>query len=195
MKKRNLVILIAILIIIILVVCCFIFNQMSKSHGTATVAVDTNVIYDHIDKNESKDGNLKNFIALKEISLITKKENVEYYVLALINKYDMENKSIEYNKSDLKIYKFILEDTKIISSNNLNIEDISDYNDYNVFPKEIITKCLPLKDSVDLTNAIEKQIENYYNKDNNDSNSINELSEDYRFVSEPTQLPSYSINP
>ena len=53
---------------------------------------------------------------------------------------------------------------KVISSDNLNIKDIDSYNNYDVFPKEIITKCLQIKDSDYLTKKIKNQIDNYYNE-------------------------------
>lgn len=198
MKRKSLIILITILLLSILIVCGFIFYQMNNMHDTAEILFSYDTILDYISKNESKDENLKNFIAIKEISTISNKENVECYVLTLIDTYNIENQILQHKKSNLKIYKFIFKDTKIVSSNNLNIEDISNYNDYSVFPKEIIEKYLPLKDYVDLTSSIEKQIENFYNNENaneiSGSNSMNELIEDYRIVYESSKNQTYPLN-
>ena len=57
---------------------------------------------------------------------------------------------------------------EVISSNSLNVEDIESYNDYSIFPKNVIEKYLQIKGSDDLTNElvnkIKKQIDNYHNE-------------------------------
>lgn len=202
MKRKYLIILIIIVLISLLLLGYFIIKQLDGAGGHLDIIVRTDTIIDFIKENESKDENLKTFVAAKEISTIYNKENVEYYVLALIDTYNIENQSLRHNQSVFKIYKFILKDTKIISSDNLNIEDIDSYNDYTVFPEDIIKKYLPLKDSVNLTKAIEKQIDNFYNGNNksnnfNETNNINELLvEDYQFIGEPANrnILSYQID-
>ena len=119
MKRKSLIILITILLLSILIVCGFTFYQMNNTHGTAEILFSYDTILDYISKNESKDENLKNFIAIKEISTIFNKENAECYVLTLIDTYNIENQILQHKKSNLKIYKLIFKDTKIVSSNKI----------------------------------------------------------------------------
>ena len=187
--KKNLIILLKIIVIILILLVIFLlYNIITyiNKKGTVEVIADYNVLIDYILKNEQNDENLKTFIAVKNISTKIHKENVDYYVLALIDTYNIEDKSLEHKQSTLKLYKFILEDAKIIDSYNLNIEDIKSYNDYSIFPKDIIEKYSPLKDSLDLTKSIEKQIDNFYNETNDIKE--NEITEDYRVVGDPVAL-------
>ena len=73
---------------------------------------------------------------------------------------------LEHNQSIIKLYKIVFKKRKVISSDSINIEDIDSYNDYSVFPEEVITKYKEIKDSIDLqeylTEKINRQIDDYY---------------------------------
>ena len=77
---------------------------------------------------------------------------------------------LEHINSVTKLYKIVFKKRKVISSDSINIEDTDSYNNYSVFPEEIITKYKEIKDSIDLqdylTKKINRQIENYYNETN-----------------------------
>ena len=164
MKKKNLIILIILIIFLLLIISFgyYIYTCMDRVPSPIDVnktLVDGEIIEDFILENEKKDNTLKTFIAMTEIDTIDNQENVEFYTLVLIENYNIENKSLQLNTSTTKLYKFILKDTKIISSENLNVEDISEYS---VLPKNIIEKYLQIKDSVDLKKVIERETY-YYN--------------------------------
>ncbi len=73
---------------------------------------------------------------------------------------------LEHINSVTKLYKIVFKKRKVISSDSINIEDIDSYNDYSVFPEEVITKYKEIKDSIDLqeylTEKINRQIDDYY---------------------------------
>ena len=170
MKRKYLIVLIIFALLGILL-CYYIFACMNSLIPKAVAIEDSDFIKNFILENEKQDSNLKTFVAIKEIATekkpkIIHKEKFDFYALVLIDTYNVENELLEHNQSITKLYKFILKGEKVLDSNNINVEDISSYNDYGIFPKEIITKCLQIKDSVDLTEKIKKQIENYYYENN-----------------------------
>lgn len=161
MKNNYLVIFL--ILIILCGICFYIFACINNQKPSAEIIINGNVIRDFILKNEEKDNSSKTFIAIKELGTILHKENIEYYVLVLIDNYNIENQLLVPNYSLSKLYKFILKDTEIISSDNLNVYDISLNNNYDIFPEKIIKEYLKIKDSVDLPKLIKKQINNFYN--------------------------------
>ncbi len=166
MKRKNLIILIVLIIFLLLSILLgyYIYTCMDRVPYHIEIGdtiIDGEIIKNFILENEKNDNTLKTFIAYTDIDIIKNQENVEYYILVLINAYNIENKSLELNNSNTKIYKFILKDTKIISSDNINSEDISNYS---ILPQNIIEKYLQIKDSAyfNLKGAIEREIY-YYN--------------------------------
>ncbi len=166
MKKKNLIILLILITSLLLIISLgyYIYTCMDRVPSPIEIGdeiIDGEIIEDFILENEKNDNTLKTFIAYTDIDIIKNQENVEYYVLVLSDAYNIENKSLKLYNSTTKLYKFILKDTKIISSDKLNSEAI---NDYSIFPKNVIEKYLQIKDSayVILKEAIEREIY-YYN--------------------------------
>lgn len=76
----------------------------------------------------------------------------------------MKNQVLEHNKATTKLYRLTIKKNKVISSDNINVEDLYSNNDYSVFSKDVIEKYLQIKDSANLTKKIEKQIDGFYNE-------------------------------
>ncbi len=76
----------------------------------------------------------------------------------------MKNQVLEHNKATTKLYRLTNKKNKVISSDNINVEDLYSNNDYSVFSKDVIEKYLQIKDSANLTKKIEKQIDGFYNE-------------------------------
>lgn len=172
MKKKYLIILIIfiLLIIILLIIMlpgCYLIVCINNTIPSVQALEDADFIINYISKKED---NIKTFIATKDISLNTNGENKEYYLIVLIDRYSVENQLLEHINSVTKLYKIVFKKRKVISSDSINIEDTDSYNNYSVFPEEIITKYKEIKDSIDLqdylTKKINRQIENYYNETN-----------------------------
>jgi dephospho-CoA kinase len=134
---------------------------------SAQLLEDCDFIKNYIIKNEKideKDENLKTFIAVREIPLIYNEKDSDFYVVVLIDTYNVKNQVLEHNKATTKLYRLTIKKNKVISSDNINVEDLYSNNDYSVFSKDIIEKYLQIKDSADLTKKIEKQIDGFYNE-------------------------------
>ena len=179
MKRKHLIISMIFVILIFFIILSmllfyYIFACMSEI-STIELVEDSKLIKNYILENEKNDNNLKTFIAIKEIALIDDGKDDEFYGVVLINTYNIENQLLEHNKSIKKLYKLKINfrKQKVISSDNLNIEDIDSYINYDIFPKNIISKYLQENDTSDidtyLKGKIDYQIDEYY-KENGKQN-------------------------
>lgn len=167
MKRKNLMILIILILLIILLVGYYIFHCIDNLKPSAQLLEDCDFIKNYIIKNEKideKDENLKTFIAVREIPLIYNEKDLDFYVVVLIDTYNVKNQVLEHNKATKKLYRLTIKKNKVISSDNINVEDLYSNNDYSVFSNDVIEKYLQIKDSADLTKKIEKQIDDFYNE-------------------------------
>ena len=167
MKKRYLVIIVILILLISILLFYYIFQSMKSLKPNAQIIIYNDVIKNFILNSEEKNNDEKTFVAEKKIEVFINKENVEYYTAVLVSTYTVENQLLQYNQSTKKLYKFILRDAKIIYSYNVNDNDISSLYDYSVFPKDVITKYEKIKDSSDLREAINEQVNVFYKKNYN----------------------------
>lgn len=163
MKKKRLIILI-ISVLLGISLSYYFVTCISNQKPSAQLLEDSNYIKNYILENEKEDDNVKPFIAIKEISIIDKGKKKEFYAFVVIESYNIEGQLLEHNKSITKLYKLVLKNGKIISSDNLNVNTVDSYNNYSNFPEEIIIKYLQMKDTVDLTESIKMQIDNFCNE-------------------------------
>ena len=110
MKRKYLIILIILVLLILL--CYYIFICMDNAVPSAQLLEDSDFITNYILENEKKDNNLKTFIATSEISATNNGENTEFYVIVLIDTYNVENQLLENNQSITKLYKIIFKKRK-----------------------------------------------------------------------------------
>ena len=163
MERKYLIILIIFVLLIVILPGIYILICINNTIPSVQALEDADFIINYISKKED---NIKTFIATKDISINNNGENKEYYLIVLIDRYNVENQLLEHNQSIIKLYKIVFKKRKVISSDSINIEDIDSYNDYSVFPEEVITKYKEIKDSIDLqeylTEKINRQIDDYY---------------------------------
>ena len=166
MKRKYLIILIVFVLLGIIIFLGYNIYNYINYVPSSELLEDSGFITNCILENEKKDDNLETFIATSEISTIDNEENTEFYAIVLIDTYNIENQLLEHNQSITKLYKIIFKNGKVISSDSINVEDIDSYDDYSIFPKDIITKCQQMKNSVDLKNyltqKINQKIDDYY---------------------------------
>ena len=166
MKRKYLIILIVFVLLGIIIFLGYNIYNYINYVPSSELLEDSGFITNCILENEKKDDNLETFIATSEISTIDNEKNTEFYAIVLIDTYNIENQLLEHNQSITKLYKIIFKNGKVISSDSINVEDIDSYDDYSIFPKDIIIKCQQMKNSVDLKNyltqKINQKIDDYY---------------------------------
>ncbi len=167
MERKYLIILIIFVLLIVILPGIYILICINNTIPSVQALEDADFIINYISKKED---NIKTFIATKDISINNNGENKEYYLIVLIDRYNVENQLLEHNQSIIKLYKIVFKKRKVISSDSINIEYIDSYNDYSVFSEEVIIKYKEIKDSIDLqdylTEKINRQINDYYNEIN-----------------------------
>lgn len=108
MKKKYLIGLIIFVILVFLILFgYYIFICMNNTIPKAEMLEDSEFIINHILEKEKKDDNLETFIATCEISSIDNEKKTEFYLIVLIDTYNVENQSLEHNQSTTKLYKII----------------------------------------------------------------------------------------
>ena len=170
MKKLFLILFTILLIILFIFGIKLYIDMYNTGRSVTLIGVDKGKITDYIislyEPYKGTNENFKTFVAIKDIKIKIKENEVVFYTWILTESYCEKNGKIELVTSSSMPYKFTLNNAEIVKC------EYSSFDDYSIFPEDVKEQFSNI-DNIELKSEIKRQIIIYYHKNYNlDINNI-----------------------